>query len=113
MANSDYSYWSIIKDILNVLAMNNSVLTAAVIGLTIAIMASSAVSISLAFAQASTNNTGNNTSGEAANPKQLTTTGVLNPTTNASKSPGSLAGTNMTNQSAIGNTTAAKWVRNN
>ena len=88
--------------------MNNSVLTATVIGLTIAIMVSSAVSIGLAFAQSSANNTGNNTSGEAASPKQLTTTGVLNPTTNASKSPGSVAGTNMTNQSAIGNTTAAK-----
>jgi hypothetical protein len=88
--------------------MSNSALTAIVIGLTVAIMVSSAVSIGSAFAQSSTNNTGNNTSGEAANPKQLTTTGVLNPTTNASKSPGSVAGTNMTNQSAIGNTTAAK-----
>jgi hypothetical protein len=88
--------------------MSNSVLTAIVIGLTVAIMVSSAVSIGSAFAQSSANNTGNNTSGEAANPKQLTTTGVLNPTTNASKSPGSVAGTNMTNQSAIGNATAAK-----
>ena len=88
--------------------MSNSVLTAIVIGLTVAIMVSSAVSIGSVFAQSSANNTGNNTSGEAANPKQLTTTGVLNPTTNASKSPGSVAGTNMTNQSAIGNATAAK-----
>jgi hypothetical protein len=79
--------------------MSNSVLTAIVIGLTVAIMVSSAVSIGSAFAQSSANNTGNNTSGPGS-PKELTTT------TNASKSPGSVAGTNMTNQSAIGNTTA-------
>lgn len=88
--------------------MNNTVLTAIVIGLTVAIMVSSAVSIGSAFAQTSANNTGNNTGGEAASPKQLTTAGVLNPTTNASKSPGSVAGTNETNQSAIGNTSAPK-----
>jgi hypothetical protein len=41
-----------------------------------------------------------NKKGEKATPRELVTTGMLNATSNATRSPSALGGANMTNQSA-------------
>ena len=86
--------------------MKHSIFTATTLSLTIGIMVASTFAIGSSFAQMmSGNQSGNNTKGEAATPQNLTSTGVLNATSNATKSPSAVGGSGSATSNASSNAT--------